>query len=177
MSKQTRIKVAPLRCFACTRKVLRKRQKWRKICHCVGVNVERFKIWVKKIIQLFCNAEFIKFIIIGGINTVSGTALALLFAMHIQENLSMVSGYVGSLTLAYFLNTFFVFKIKPALMRYAKFCLSYVPNFIINNMVFVLLFNLMKLNKYIAILLTACVGLPVTFVCVKFFAFGKEKPK
>ena len=132
---------------------------------------------LKKLKALFANRQFIKFVIIGGINTVSSTALALFLATRLQENLSMALGYIGSLTLAYFLNTYFVFKMKPALARYAKFCLSYIPNFVINNTVFVLLYNIWRLDKYVAVLLTACIGLPVTFVCVKFFAFEKGKPR
>jgi putative flippase GtrA len=129
---------------------------------------------MKKIIKLFANKEFIKFVIIGGINTLSSTGFALLFSIYIQENVSMAAGYILSLGLAYLLNARFVFKAKLRAMDLIKFCLSYIPNFIINNTVFVLLFNIIGLNKYVAIILTACVGLPVTFLCVKFFAFGNK---
>lgn len=135
----------------------------------MGTKKKKQTLW-----QLFVNKQFLKFIVIGGINTLSGTGLSLLFMLFMQANAAFIIGYVLSLTLAYFLNTLFVFQQPQNLRKYLKFCLSYVPNFLINNTIIIVLYNIMDLNKYIAIVCAAAIGIPVTFLCVKLFAFGKS---
>jgi len=123
----------------------------------------------------FLRKEFGLFIIIGGINTVNGTVLAFLFSRFFQANLAFIMGYVSALVIAFFLNTFFIFKVKPEFSRFLKFALSYVPNFIIQNAVVAVVYNVMRWHELIAFVLAAAIGIPVTFLLLKGFAF-KSKP-
>ncbi|WP_270566981.1 GtrA family protein, partial [Clostridium beijerinckii] len=65
-------------------------------------------------------------------------------------------------------------KEKLQLNKFIKFAISYIPNFIIQNIVVIIVFNLMGLNKLIAYLLAAIIGVPITFILMKFFAFSKK---
>ncbi|MGG7153651.1 GtrA family protein, partial [Clostridium neonatale] len=55
-----------------------------------------------------------------------------------------------------------------------KFAISYIPNFIIQNIVVIIVFNIFNYDKIIAYILAAIIGVPVTFVLMKFFVFRKR---
>ena len=129
---------------------------------------------IKRIREHLLQPGFFKFVVIGGVNTLSSTSFALCFSIFLQTNAAFVLGYLISLALAYFLNAKFVFKSKLSAKKYLMFCVSYIPNFVINNMVLLVLYNLLEFHRFIAIALAACIGLPVTYLCVKAFVFGKH---
>jgi len=123
----------------------------------------------------FINKEFVLFIIIGTANTFNGTVLSLLYSMFLQANIAFVMGYITGLIIAYFLNSFFVFKRKPQFFRLIKFAISYIPNFIIQNVCVLILYNWLNWNRLIVFAFAAAVGIPITFLILKVFAFGKKE--
>lgn len=88
-----------------------------------------------------------------------------------------MAGYATSLTIAYVLNTIFVFKEKLGFNKFIRFCISYIPNFIIQNVIVLLVYNVLHWHKLIAFALAAAVGIPVTYLMVKLFAFGRGQSK
>ena len=58
--------------------------------------------------------------------------------------------------------------------RYVKFFLSYVPNYIIQNAIVFICYNLLGLPSLASYLLAAILGVPITFLCFKIFAFGRH---
>ncbi|MEG1887067.1 MAG: GtrA family protein [Oscillospiraceae bacterium] len=124
--------------------------------------------------NVFLKKEFIIFVIIGFINTFNCTIIASVFSRFLDPNVSFVIGYVISLTIAYFLNTLITFKNKPALKGYLKFCISYIPNFIIQNVVVFVVFNILGIYEMVAYAVAAVIGIPVTFLLMKFFAFNRK---
>jgi len=125
----------------------------------------------------FLDKSFLKFVIIGGINTLNGSVLAFLYSYFMQANLAFIVGYITALVVAYFLNSFFVFKASLDITRFVKFAVSYIPNFIIQNIVVVIIYNILGLHRLIAFVMAAAIGIPVTFLILKFFAFGKNNKK
>jgi len=122
----------------------------------------------------FLKKEFGFFLIVGGINTLNGTALAFVYSFVLQANLAFALGYITALTIAYFLNSFFVFKAKLQIVKFFKFAISYIPNFIIQNMVVFIFYNLLQWNILLTYILAAALGIPVTFLILKVFTFGKS---
>lgn len=131
----------------------------------------------KSIKKTFLSPEFIAFLIIGCINVLTGVGFSSLFSLFLPTNLAFVLGYAVSLTISYFLNTFLAFKEKLSFAKYIKFCISYVPNFLIQNVFVLILYNKLGLSKYLTFLLAAVIGVPVTFLFLKFFAFKKKSRK
>lgn len=121
----------------------------------------------------FFSHEFMLFLVIGCINTFNSVFFSWLYSHFINPNAAFALGYVTSLVIAYVLNSKINFKKKLSPARLVKFCLSYVPNFIIQNAIVFLLYNLLALPKLVAYFSAAVIGIPLTFVCVKLFAFGK----
>lgn len=129
---------------------------------------------IQKIRKIFLSKEFILFLIVGIINTFNGTIFASLYSILINENVAFVLGYVSALIISYILNSFITFKEQMNFIKFMKFCISYIPNFMIQNIVVIIVFNIMQYDKIIAYLLAAIIGVPVTFMLMKFFAFRKR---
>lgn len=131
---------------------------------------------IKKIKKMLFTKEFLSFLLIGIINTFNGTLFAYLYSLlpFFNVNTAFAAGYVTALTIAYFLNTAITFRDKPDFVRYLKFALSYVPNFIIQNAVVALVYNVMHLHKLVAYVLAAIIGVPLTFLIMKVFVFKNK---
>lgn len=126
---------------------------------------------INKIKNIFINKEFILFIIIGVINTFNGIVFSFIYSSLLNENLAFVLGYISGLIVSYILNSYITFKEKLSITKFLKFGISYIPNFIIQNIVVIITFNILELHKLVAYCLAAVIGIPVTFVLLKFFAF------
>lgn len=130
---------------------------------------------IEKFKNTFFTAEFIKFVIIGIINTFNGVIFAYIYSELLNKNLAFVFGYISGLIISYLLNSFITFKEQLDIKKFIKFCISYIPNFIIQNIVVIVVYNILGLYELIAYALAALIGVPVTFLLMKFFAFNKHR--
>ena len=122
----------------------------------------------------FFTREFLLFLIVGGVNTFNGTFLAWLYAFLIpNHNLAFNCGYITSNLIAYYLNSTLIFPEPLSFNRCLRFALSYVLNYIIQNLIVLLFYNLLGYPPLLSYLLAAVLGVPATFLCVKLFAFGR----
>ncbi len=127
--------------------------------------------FIKKIKETFFSYNFIMFVVIGVINTLNSVWISYLLSLALDANLSFAAGYIISLGIAYILNSVFNFKQKLSFVRFIKFAISYIPNFIIQNVVVIIVYNILGIHKLIAYALAAVIGIPVTFIILKLFAF------
>lgn len=130
---------------------------------------------IQKAKRFFFSKEFARFLLIGGINTFNGVLFAYLFSLILQPNLAFAAGYLLSLAISYLLNSFFTFHESLRFSKYIKFCVSYIPNFLIQNAFVLVFMNWLGFGKLITYILAAVVGIPVTFAMLKLFAFRKRK--
>lgn len=123
----------------------------------------------------FWSRSFLIFLLIGGINTFDCTILAsFLIWTGIDGNLAFNIGYITSNIIAYWLNSMFLFPEPLRLARYGRFFLSYIPNYLIQNIIVFMVYNLLGLPSVVSFLLAAVIGLPVTFLLVKLFVFQRR---
>jgi len=130
--------------------------------------------FIEKFKNIFFSKEFIMFVIIGVINTFNGTMFSYIYSAFFNENIAFILGYISGLFISYILNSLITFKKSLSFQQFIRFAISYIPNFIIQNIVVIVIFNIMGLNKLIAYLLAAIIGVPITFILMKFFAFKKK---
>ena len=130
---------------------------------------------MEKLKRLFCTRDFLVFLVIGAVNTLNGTVFSYLYSLLLNANVAFVLGYLTGLVIGYVLNSFFTFKERLSINRFFKTCVSYIPNFIIQNLVVLIIYNIMGLHRLLAYALAAVLGLPITFLLMKFFAFAKPK--
>jgi gtrA family protein len=141
---------------------------------------ERFidmkKLW-EKFRNTFLTKKFILFCVVGVINTFNGVLFSYLYSLMLDANLAFVAGYITSLTVNYLLNSFITFKEPLSVVKFLKFCISYIPNFIIQNLAVLLVYNVLHFDKIVAYILAAVVGIPLTFIILKLFAFRRKDGK
>jgi len=130
---------------------------------------------VKQLKLMFLSKQFFNFLIVGGINTINGILFSYIYSLLLDVNAAFVAGYITSMTISYWLNSIIVFNEKMGFNKYIKFCISYIPNFIIQNIFVLIFYNMMRWNKLIVFALAALIGVPVTFVIMKLFAFRKKE--
>lgn len=124
----------------------------------------------KKIKNKSYRLEFIKFIVVGFINTFSNYIFYLLFMniCLIQYKMSYILGYILSLVGSYFMNTYFTYKERFKIKTFLLFPLTYIPNFIIQFVGVILLIDYMSINDAIAPLITTVVAMPITFIAMRY---------
>lgn len=130
---------------------------------------------IEKLKHHFLTKEFFLFLIIGCINTFNGTFLAWACSfLSPYNNLNFNIGYIISNIIAYCMNSYFIFHEPLDFTRYIKFFISYIPNYIIQNIIVVIFYNMLAFPPVVSYLIAAVLGIPVTFLMVKIFAFGKK---
>jgi len=130
---------------------------------------------IKQIKHHFFTREFILFLFIGCINTFNASFLAWLLSFGIPNaNFSFILGYLASLSFAYYMNCKIVFKQSCNRNQYIKFAISYIPNFIIENIIVVIFYNILAYPPIVSYIIAAIIGIPATFLMVKLFAFGRK---
>ena len=128
-----------------------------------------------KVKKHFFTKEFLAFLVVGAINVFNGVWISYLFSLFLSPVLAFFVGYAISLTISYFLNSLLVFKSKLHIMKYLKFCLSYVPNFLIQNGLILIFYYGLHLNKLLVYILAAIIAIPITFLVLSLVTFAKNK--
>lgn len=129
-------------------------------------------------LSMFFSREFLSFVIVGGINTLSNVIFSTIYSLFIPNTtLAFIPGYITSNVVSYLLNSFLTFKEKLGVVKFIKFFISYIPNFIIQTVIVWLYSRFVGGSPIIAYAIAAVIGVPVTFVLMKLFAFGKKKEK
>lgn len=135
---------------------------------------EEYTMPLKKIIKkTFVSKTFFSFAIIGIIDTIISIGTSWLLSVIINANIAFMGGYILSISVGYLLNTIFVYKNRLNIHKYIKFCMSYIPNFIIQNVVVLLTYNILDIPNVVAYVIAALIGFPLTYLFVNLFAFGK----
>lgn len=141
---------------------------------------------LKKIILNFKSAEFLKFIIVGFINTLNSIVISYFISAFVKIDffidVPFVCGYICSLLIGYVLNCFFTFKSKSSVKTFFKYIVSYIPNFLIQVFFVSIMAEILNITdglpRLILYAISAVVGLLITFLCLKLFAFktvGKDE--
>ncbi len=125
-------------------------------------------------LQHFFSRQFALFFVIGLINAVNGVIFSLLYSLILPVSPAFVAGYLSSLTVSYLLNSRFTFRKSLSFKRYGSFCLSYLPNFAIQNIIVFVVYYWAGFSKLLAFLLAAAIGMPVTFLMLKLITFRQK---
>ena len=132
---------------------------------------------LRKVKETFFSKRFLKFCLAGIINTFNAAFFSWLVHFFLQDNFAAVVGYIISLTINFSLNCKFIFKRRMNLRSYFRFLLSYIPNFLIYFLVTFITINTLGLEQFWGTVLAAMAGGPITFLIIKFYAFGKAGNK
>lgn len=145
------------------------------------VSNDDFVLWnayqpgfVSRMKKTFLSRDFLLFVFCGGMGTLTNFVCSLLISTQINPTAAYVGGYGISLFVTYALSAFLIFSEKLRIGDFAKFVVSYVPNFLIQIIFVAVFLNIFNWNKVIVYALAILIGLPISFILVKFFAFGRK---
>jgi len=130
---------------------------------------------LRRLQNTFLRRDFLLFVFCGGMGTLTNFLCSLVISSRLNPTAAYLWGYGISLFIAYILNAGLIFHQPLAAAAFGKFVLSYLPNFLILFSFVAVFLNLFHWPKIAVYALAGCLGLPVTFVLVKVFAFGRHK--
>lgn len=160
-------------------------------------NEDSFFGKLEKIFWRFYEKEPFRFLIAGGINTVLGIVVAILFrwlfnafswdpkiSFEFLENIGLVApnidipyliAFVLLLPVAYTLQVFISFQTKWSIKRFLIYPISSIPNFICQEL-FVWLFEVvLKLPSSVSYILAPICSLPIMFFIIRFLVKPLKK--
>lgn len=123
---------------------------------------------IKKIKDLFLNKNFIIFVFIGGINTLVYNGLYIIGLYIMPYMISNIVAYIISMTISFFLNCKYNFKVKPTLKKYLMFPLTGLATFICQTGGLFILVDLIHWDERICGFIASLFAIPITFVLMKY---------
>ena len=117
--------------------------------------------------------EFMRFIIVGGINTLASYIIYVALLLFLSYPVAYTLAYVIAIFISYYLNTTFVFKRKASLSKALQFPLVYVVQYLAGFFWLYLLIEVLGINQFIAPILVVGLNIPVTYLMSKFIIKGR----
>lgn len=115
------------------------------------------------------NMKFIRFIIIGIINTLNYYLLyTLLIYLEFNYMYSHIIAFIISLIISYFLNCYFVYHTKPTMIKFLKFPLTQLFNMSCQTLLLYLLVDKMHISELYAPIAALIITVPVTYIITSY---------
>ncbi|ABQ50234.1 hypothetical protein P563_00095 [Staphylococcus aureus M1423] len=116
------------------------------------------------------HAEILKFIIVGGINTLNYYVvyLLLLKLLHIEYMISHITGFLVAFVISYYLNCYFVYRVKPTWRKFISFPITQIVNVSLQTVLLYVFVSWLNLPAEIAPFAGLVITIPITFVLSKW---------
>ncbi|HCY9484880.1 TPA: flippase GtxA [Staphylococcus aureus] len=116
------------------------------------------------------HAEILKFIIVGGINTLNYYVvyLLLLKLLHIEYMISHITGFLVAFMISYYLNCYFVYRVKPTWRKFISFPITQIVNVSLQTVLLYVFVSWLNLLAEIAPFAGLVITIPITFVLSKW---------
>jgi uncharacterized membrane protein YfhO len=122
--------------------------------------------------------SFLRFGFVGVTNTIVFYTLYLIFLrLNIFYVTSYTIAFIISMIGSYFLNCFFTFKTKPTIIKFIKFPLTVLANYIISTVSIIILVSGFQVDKSIAAIFAAILPIPITYFVTGFVLNKNEQKK
>ncbi|HDE7255110.1 TPA: flippase GtxA [Staphylococcus aureus] len=116
------------------------------------------------------HAEILKFIIVGGINTLNYYVvyLLLLKLLHIEYMISHITGFIVAFVISYCLNCYFVYRVKPTWRKFISFPITQLVNVSLQTVLLYVFVSWLNLPAEIAPFAGLVITIPITFILSKW---------
>ncbi|RIP37314.1 GtrA family protein [Staphylococcus gallinarum] len=114
--------------------------------------------------------EIIKFIIVGGINTVDYYIVYLFLLKLIGLNylISHLTGFIVSFIISYYLNCYFVYRVTPTWKKFIQFPITQVINMGMQTLLLYVFVQWLHVSSVIAPFAGLIITIPITFILSKY---------
>lgn len=113
------------------------------------------------------NRKFIKFLLIGLLNTGITYILYLVFLPFTTYEVSYTLSYVIGIITSYIFNSSMVFRSKLTLLKFIKYPLVYIVQFFLNWIILKLAVNYFNIHTKFAPVIVMVITIPITFALSK----------
>lgn len=122
--------------------------------------------------------NFLRFAIIGGVNTVHYYFWYLiLLNLGLPYIVSHTVGFILSMIGSFFLNCFFTFKTKPTLIKFLKFPLTTLTNYIVSTLSLWFLVGGIHVKAEYAAILASLLPIPITYMLTHKILHKEKTPE
>jgi putative flippase GtrA len=119
---------------------------------------------------------FIKFVFVGGFNTLNYYSLYLILVFFIPYLYAHLIAFIYSAFVSYFLTSIFTFNEKPNIKTFLAFPITIVPNLVLSTLGSYVLVTTGIIDEKFASIFMMIIIIPVTFIISKIvFKNKKEK--
>ncbi|MBQ8550749.1 MAG: GtrA family protein [Clostridia bacterium] len=130
---------------------------------------------LKKLLKSFVSRHFLMYVLIGTFNTLNVAIITHLLAMILHDYPSSYLAYIISLVIGYILNAKMNFRQKLGISACLKFMSAYIPHFFIFAAISTVALSVWNFPPFWATVVASIAGSPVTYLIMRFFAFGNRK--
>lgn len=112
------------------------------------------------------NTEFTRFLVVGVINTLSYYSIYLILhnLFLFPYLLAHIIGFLISLNVSFFLNTYITYKVKPTFKKYLLFPLTQAVNMSVSTILILVFVEYLNFNSNIAPFAAVIFTVPITFI-------------
>lgn len=125
------------------------------------------------------HGEIIRFILVGGINTVNyyWIYLLLLKVFDIQYLVSHILSFIISFIISFYLNCYFVYRVQPTIKKFIQFPITQVVNMGLQTLLLFVFVQLLHENETFAPFIGLIFTIPITFILSRWILVDKQNDK
>lgn len=116
----------------------------------------------------FIDGSFLRFLIVGGLNTLITYLVYLVFLGIADYRVAFTISFTFGIFIAYFLNSLVVFKVTFCWKKLLQYPIIYLVQYLLALVLLNLEVELMSIDQVIAPLINVVLLLPVTFVLNRY---------
>jgi putative flippase GtrA len=123
------------------------------------------------------NPQWIRFVIVGFVNTLNYYMLYLILIHLIECNylFSHIIAFALSMIGSFFMNTYFTYNTRPTLKKFLQFPFTYLVNITVTTLGVYILVDLCGFDKHVAPLVASLIAIPFTFIVSKKVLLSSSK--
>lgn len=120
------------------------------------------------------NNPFMRFLVSGGINTVTTWIMYLVLLNFVAYKISYTISYVIGIIFAYAINRFFVFKSHRGLSSVILFPFVYLFQYLFGLLIVWIWVEMLKMGVVFAPIISIVVSIPITYFLTKYVFKGNQ---
>ncbi|MBO3079449.1 GtrA family protein [Mammaliicoccus sciuri] len=121
------------------------------------------------------HGEMIRFILVGGINTINyyWIYLLLLKVLDIQYLVSHILSFIISFIISFYLNCYFVYRVQPTVKKFIQFPITQVVNIGLQTLLLFVFVELLHVNETFSPFIGLIFTIPITFKLSRWILVDK----
>ncbi|MFZ7131640.1 MAG: GtrA family protein [Eubacteriales bacterium] len=125
---------------------------------------------LKDKILFLLDKEFVRFLIVGGLNTIIGYTVTLILYMGLKMDYraAQLVNFMICFPIAYTLQALYAFRTKWSFKRFLIYPFSSLPNYILQFTTLLICVEIFGVIEYIAYLISYIVPIPIMFFVIRF---------